>query len=207
MNLPSLSFAEFASLAGPELYADLRRLYVGPENRHLVLFSDPIGEHIAILPVGPSHAYASLEIIASGVEIEGLSPLCSLRTPGAAAGPVGGLSEAESERLQTLRQELEQRESSLHMREQSVAECEARMGEVDRGLAEREAMIEQREQVIAARERAFFPRMGEIGRDLAQREAMIEQREQVVAARERAFFQRSGEQAPGFETNPSAVGA
>jgi hypothetical protein len=161
MKLPILPFAEFSNLAGAELFADLCRLYVRPENHHLVLFSDAGRRHLAILPVGPAHAYSSLEALTPKVKIEGLSPLCSLPTPGAATGVAHDPFATEWKRLQTRLQEFERREAELHQREQFVAECEARMGEVGQSLTEREAWIEQREQIVAGRERAFFKRSGE----------------------------------------------
>ena len=161
MKLPTLPFAEFSNLAGQELFADLCRLYVSPENHHLVLFSDASRRHVAILPVGPAHAYPSLEAVTPKVKIEGLSPLCSLRAPGAANGAAHDPFAAEWKRLKDRQQELEKREAILQQREQFVAECEARMGEVGQSLTEREAWIEQREQTVAARERAFFKRSGD----------------------------------------------
>jgi hypothetical protein len=161
MKLPSLPFAEFSNLAGPELFADLCRLYVSRENQHLVLFCDPSRRHVAILPVGPAHTYPLLEAVTPKVKIEGLSPLCSLCTPEAATVPANDPFAAEWQRLQARQQDLEKGESDLRQREHYVAECEARMGEVGQSLTEREAWIEQREQIVAGRERAFFKRSGE----------------------------------------------
>ncbi len=161
MKIPSLPFAEFASLVGPGLFPDLCRLYVRSENHHLVLFSDTGRRHVAILPVGPNHPHQSLEAIDPKIKIEGLSPLCSLPTPGTAVVTVDNVFAEECRRQQALQQALEKRETVLLEREQFVAECEARMGEVGQALTEREAWIDQREQTVAERERAFFKRSGE----------------------------------------------
>lgn len=152
MSVPVVPLSAFTNLAGPALADDLRRLLAGSDNHALVLFSDTLGEQLAILPVGPVHVHARLEDVRAA-EIEGLRPLCALRVRGG-----GESKDAEREK------ELARMEESLKARERYIAECEHRLAEVGQGLSEREAMIEQREQLLLGKERDFFRRSGEVSR-------------------------------------------
>lgn len=155
MSVPVVPLSAFSNLAGSALADDLRRLLAGSDHSVLVLFSDTLGEQLAILPVGPGQSYARLEDV-DGAEIEGLRPLCALRVRG------GGGADAERER------ELARMEESLNTRERQIAECERRLAEVGQGLTEREAMLEQREQMLIEKEREFFRRSGEATRQVAK---------------------------------------
>jgi flagellar motility protein MotE (MotC chaperone) len=144
MNVPVVPLSAFSNLAGPALAEDLRRLVANPVHAALVLFSDTLGEQLAILPVGPGQGHERLEEV-DGAEIEGLRPLCALRLRGAARG---------EDRDEEREKELARLEESLKTRERQVAE--------------REATIEQREQLLVEREREFFRRSGETTRQAAK---------------------------------------
>lgn len=145
MSVPVVPLSAFSNLAGAALVDDLRRLLANPDLGGLVLFSDTLGEQLALLPVGSGQRYTRIEDLA-GVEIEGLRPLCAMQLR---AEPAGTTS-ADSERAK----ELAKREESLKERE--------------RQLDEREALLEQREQALQTEERDFFRRSGELARQTAE---------------------------------------
>lgn len=153
MSVPVVPLSAFCNLAGAALAEDVRRLAANPGFNGLVLFSDTLGEQLAILPVGAGQRHGRVEEV-SGAEIEGLRPLCALRLHGGAES-AGGEERAK---------ELVRLEESLKVRERYVAECEQRMAEVGQNLFEREAMLEQREQQLLAKERDFFRRSGDLAR-------------------------------------------
>ena len=159
MSVPVVPLSSFSNLAGSALAEDLRRLVANPSYAGLVLFSDALGEQLAILPVGQGQIHARLEDV-GGAEIEGLRPLCALRLRGASAGaePQDDARERELARV----------EESLKVRERFVAECERKLAELGQGLSEREAMLEQREQMLIEKEREFFRRSGEATRQAAK---------------------------------------
>ena len=157
MSVPTVPLSAFCNLAGAALAEDLRRLMANLDYTALVLFSDALGEQLAILPVGRGQRYGRLEEV-TGAEIEGLRPLCGMRLRGA---PVETADDGERSK------ELARLEESLKVRERYVAECEQRMAEVGQGLSEREAMLEQREQQLLAKERDFFRRSGDLARQTA----------------------------------------
>ena len=159
MSVPIVPLSAFSNLAGSALADDLRRLLASPDYAALVLFSDTLGEQLALLPVGAGQRYSRIEDV-GGTEIEGLRPLCALRVRGATAAEGGRDAEREKE--------LTRLEESLKTRERYIAECEQRMAEVGQGLSEREAMLEQREQMLIEKEREFFRRSGEITRQAAK---------------------------------------
>lgn len=153
MSVPAVPLSAFTNLAGPALAEDLRRLLASPKLGGLVLFSDTLGEQLAILPVGPGETYERIDDVA-GAEIEGLRPLCALHLRGA----------ADEDGHEARGKELARMEESLKARERYVAECEQRMADAGQNLAEREAMLEQREQMLLTKERDFFRRSGEATR-------------------------------------------
>ena len=153
MNVPIVPLSAFCNLAGAALAEDVRRLAANPGFSGLVLFSDTLGEQLAILPVGGGQRYGRVEEVA-GAEIEGLRPLCALRLRGGAEATEDGERAKELARM----------EESLKARERYVAECEQRMAEVGQNLSEREAMLEQREQQLLSKERDFFRRSGDLAR-------------------------------------------
>ncbi len=144
MSVPVVPLSAFSNLAGAALVDDLRRLLANPDLAGLVLFSDTLGEQLALLPVGSGQRYERIEDVA-GVEIEGLRPLCAMQLRAEPAGTSG-----DSERAK----ELDKREASLTRRE--------------RQLDEREALLEQREQALQTDERDFFRRSGELARQTAE---------------------------------------
>lgn len=165
MSITLVTLTAFSNLAGSALAGDIRHLLASPVHTHIVLFSDVAGEQVALMAVGPGQRYEKLEEL-HGVEIEGLRPLCALRTQvetmaGAAEPARGGRGEADEARLAAKEKELARIEESLRTREQYLAECEQRMAQVGQNLAEREAMVDQREQMVMEKEREFFRRGGE----------------------------------------------
>ena len=156
MSVPIVPLSAFCNLAGAALAEDVRRLAANPGFNALVLFSDTLGEQLAILPVGQEQRYGRLEEV-TGAEIEGLRPLCGLRLRGGSENADGAERAKELARL----------EESLKARERYVAECEQRMAELGQNLSEREAMLEQREQHLLAKERDFFRRSGDLARQTA----------------------------------------
>ncbi len=155
MSVPVVPLSAFSNLAGSALAEDLRRLLANPDYSGLVLFSDTLGEQLAILPVGLAQDYKRIEDV-NGAEIEGLRPLCAMRVRGEA--PVREKLPAGRE------QELAQLDESLRARERYIAECEQRLADAGQMLSEREAMLEQREQMLVAKERDFFRRSGDLTR-------------------------------------------
>lgn len=155
MSVPVVPLSAFTNLAGSALVEDLRRLLASPEFTGLVLFSDTLGEQLAILPVGPGQNYGRIEDT-HGVEIEGLRPLCGLHLQAAAA--------PSKERSPARDPELAQLAETLKTRERYVADCEKRLAELGQNLSEREAMLEQRELMLIAKERDFFRRSGDFSR-------------------------------------------
>jgi hypothetical protein len=141
MSVPIVPLSAFSNLAGPALADDLRRLLASPGLIALVLFSDTLGEQLALLPVGPDQAFANIDDV-GGREIEGLRPLCALRLRGG-----GKTGRAEDEAREA---ELERRETALKKRE--------------RELEEREQSLAEREQMLVEKEREFFRRSGETAR-------------------------------------------
>lgn len=156
MSVPIVPLSAFSNLAGSALAEDLRRLLASPDLSGLVLFSDTLGEQLAILPVGPEQEHVRIEDV-GGAEIEGLRPLCALRLRGVGAEDKDAGREKELARL----------EESIKTRERYIAECEQRLAELGQGLSEREAMLEQREQMLVEKEREFFRRSGETRRQTA----------------------------------------
>lgn len=155
MSVPVVPLSAFSNLAGSALAEDLRRLLANPDYSGLVLFSDTLGEQLAILPVGVAQDYKRIEDV-HGAEIEGLRPLCAMRVRTEA--PVREKPSAGRE------QELTQLDESLRARERYIAECEQRLADAGQMLSEREAMLEQREQMLVAKERDFFRRSGDLTR-------------------------------------------
>jgi hypothetical protein len=168
MSIPLVTLTAFSNLAGAALGGDIRHLLASPVYTHLVLFSDVAGEQLAILPVGPGQPYKLPEEL-HGKEIEGLRPLCALRTEVdvIASADIGEKSARPAEdeaRLVAREKELARKEESLRTREQYVAECEHRMAQVGQNLAEREALVDHREAMVMEKEREFFRRGGEATR-------------------------------------------
>lgn len=153
MSVPVVPLSAFSNLAGSSLTEDLRRLMANPGINGLVLFSDILGENLALLPLGPGQSYTRLEEVA-GVEIEGLRPLCALRLR-------GGFSEGGGDERA---KELARLEESLKARELRIAEAEQRLADATQSVTEREATLEQREQMLLTKERDFFRRSGESAR-------------------------------------------
>lgn len=158
MSVPIVPLSAFSNLAGSALLDDLRRLMASPDYDGLVLFSDTLGEQLALLPVGAGLRFGKIEEV-HGAEIEGLRPLCALRLRGAAE---------ERGKNEERERELVRMEESLKAREHYIAECEKRLNEMGHALSEREAMVEQREQMLVDKERDFFRRSGEAGRQMAK---------------------------------------
>jgi hypothetical protein len=158
MSVPIVPLSAFSNLAGAAMADDLRRLLASSDYAGLVLFSDTLGEQLALLPVGAGQAYARIEDV-GGAEIEGLRPLCALRLRGAAQETKEGEREREKE--------LDRLEAALKARERHIVECEQKIAEANQGLAEREAMLEQREEMLMQKEREFFRRSGETARQVA----------------------------------------
>jgi len=152
MSVPLVSLSSFTNLAGPSLADDLRRLVAEAACDSLALFSDPRGEHLALLPVGAGQQFRRVEEL-HGLEIEGLRPLCVMNIRGGEARPAASDDRAR---------ELERLEQSLAARERYITDCEHRMAEVGHNLSEREAMLEQREQMLIEKEREFFRLSGEL---------------------------------------------
>jgi hypothetical protein len=155
MSVPVVPLSAFSNLAGSALAEDLRRLLANPDYSGLVLFSDTLGEQLAILPVGLAQDYKRIEDL-HGAEIEGLRPLCAMRLR--AEAPVREKPSSGRE------QELMQLDESLRARERYIAECEQRLADAGQMLSEREAILEQREQMLTAKERDFFRRSGDLTR-------------------------------------------
>jgi len=155
MSVPVVPLSAFSNLAGSALAEDLRRLLANPEYSGLVLFSDTLGEQLAILPVGVTQTYKRIEDV-HGVEIEGLRPLCGMRVRSEVPVKAAPANARE--------QDLIQLDESLRARERYIAECEQRLADAGQMLSEREAMLEQREQMLVAKEREFFRRSGEWNR-------------------------------------------
>jgi hypothetical protein len=149
MHVPPLPLSAFRRLIGPELAGQLETLRARPAGSgQVVLFSDPRGEALALLTVGPGHRFERLED-ASKVEIDGLRALCVLdetTTVSDEGGDVKHIAE------------------TLRTREEFIAKCEEGLAEAGQRLAEREALVEQREQALLAKERDFFRRGGETSR-------------------------------------------
>lgn len=143
MSVPIVPLSAFSNLAGPALAEDLRRLVANPVFTGLVLFSDTLGENLAILPLGPGQRYEQIDQVA-GVEIEGLRPLCAM-------GPSGDAGGADAARGR----ELARLEEDLKARERQLVEREKRLAEASQALAERE-------QALLAKERDFFRQGGEL---------------------------------------------
>lgn len=142
MSIPVVPLSAFCNLAGAALAEDIRRLLARPGLGGLVLFSDTVGEQLALLPVGQGEEYARVQEVV-GVEIEGLRPLCALDLQG------------ESSSDETRAAELTRREDSVEKRERHLAAEEARLSELARVLKDREAQVEEREQRVLAKERNF----------------------------------------------------
>lgn len=155
MSVPVVPLSAFSNLAGSALAEDLRRLLANPDYSGLVLFSDTLGEQLAILPVGVTQTYRRIEDL-MGVEIEGLRPLCGMRVRNEVVARENPTAARE--------QDLMQMDQSLRARERYIAECEQRLADAGQMLSEREAMLEQREQMLVAKEREFFRRSGEFNR-------------------------------------------
>lgn len=168
-----MTLSAFSNLAGAALAADIRHLLANPLYTHLVLFSDVAGEQLAILPVGPGQQYTQLSEL-QGKEIEGLRPLCALRTQvepineAAVSKRTSSASDDEA-RFAAREKELARKEETLRAREEYLAQCEQRMAQVGQNLAEREAMVDQREAMMIEKEREFFRRGGEAVRKPAPR--------------------------------------
>ena len=166
MSITAVTLSAFSNLAGSALAGDIRHLLAIPVYTHLVLFSDVAGEQLAILPIGPYEQYKFVEEL-QGKEIEGLRPLCMLRTEVEAisapdAGTTANRSEEDEARFAARERELARKEESLNAREHYIAECEKRMAQVGQNLAEREAQVDQRESMIMEKEREFFRRSGDV---------------------------------------------
>ncbi len=173
MSITVVTLSAFSNLAGAALAADIRHLLANPLYTHLVLFSDVAGEQLAILPVGPGQQYAQISEL-QGKEIEGLRPLCALRTQVEPISEVDTRKRTsptgeENAQLAAREKELARKEETLRAREEYLAECEQRMAQVGQNLAEREAMIDQREAMMIEKEREFFRRGGEAVRKPAAR--------------------------------------
>jgi hypothetical protein len=166
MSITIVTLSAFSNLAGAALAQDIRHLLTNPVYTHLVLFSDVAGEQLAILPVGPGQEYTQLSAL-QGKEIEGLRPLCALRTqvealPSADVPAKVSRTDEEAAQFAAREKELARKEETLRAREEYLAECEQRMAQVGQNLAEREAMVDQREAMIIEKEREFFRRGGEV---------------------------------------------
>jgi hypothetical protein len=140
MSVPIVPLSAFSNLAGSALADDLRRLLAHPDYTGLALFSDTVGEQLALLPLGPGQPYARVEDV-SWAEIEGLRPLCALRLRG-----VTGDEDRDTAR----EKELARRETLLAKRE--------------RELEDREQALAEREQMLIEKEREFFRQSGEAAR-------------------------------------------
>lgn len=138
MSVPIVPLSAFSNLAGAALADDLRRLLASPGYTGLVLFSDTVGEQLALLPVGPGELFTRIDDTV-GREIEGLRPLCALRLRG------GG--KAGEDRDEARESELDRRAAALEKRQ--------------RELEEREQALAEREQMLVEKEREFFRRSGE----------------------------------------------
>lgn len=168
MSITLVTLSAFSNLAGAALAADIRHLLANPIYTHLVLFSDVAGEQLAILPVGPGEQYTLLDEL-KGREIEGLRPLCALRTQVDVIAPAEiaatpHRTEEDEARFAAREKELNRKEESLRAREEYIAQCEKRMAQLGQNLAEREALVDQRESMIMEKEREFFRRGGEVVR-------------------------------------------
>jgi hypothetical protein len=150
MSIPIVPYHAFYNLAGEALSDELDRLIADRGFAELVLFSDPLGAKLALMPVGSGHRHVKLDDLV-GQELEGMRPLCALRIPENGAPP-------DPRREHEL--ELVRLEASLRAREQYLAECEHRIAEVGQGLSVREALIEQREHVLIGLEKDFYERSG-----------------------------------------------
>lgn len=140
MSIPIVPLSAFCNLAGAALAEDIRRLLSRPSLGGLVLFSDTVGEQLALLPVGEGENYARVQQLA-GLEIEGLRPLCAIDLKG---------DDASDE---TRAHDLTQRESRVGARERELAAEAERLDKLTRTLKDREAQIEEREQRVLAKER------------------------------------------------------
>src|SRR4051812_45990235 len=133
MHVPPLPLAAFRRLIGPDLVAQLEKLRARPaETGVVVLLSDPRGEALALLTVGPGRRFERLEDAAK-VEIDGLRVLCVLDESATAAS-----DRADSSHM----------DETLRTRENFIVECEQGLADAGQRLAEREALVEQREQAL-----------------------------------------------------------
>lgn len=149
-HLPIVPLAALHSLAGDVFAGQIAELMARKDFSELVLFSDPPGERLALVTVGPGKRFERLADVV-GVELDGLRALCATRPGDAARGAPTDAREKE----------LAQLEESLRARERYIDECEHRIADAGQGLSEREAQLEQREQQLLAKERDFFRRGGE----------------------------------------------
>jgi hypothetical protein len=168
MSIPVVPLSAFCNLAGVALGEDIRRLVARRGLSGLVLFSDTLGEHLAVLPVGEGQPYGRVKQVI-GVEIEGLRPLCALDLLG---------EDTDDERSV----QLARREEGLKARELELADQARALTEATVALKEREALVKQAEQALLNKERDFFRRGGEQARRGVEKVSVSSNRAQQEAA-------------------------
>jgi hypothetical protein len=146
MHLIETSLAHFVRTVGSDQAVEILGLWENTSLTHLVLFTDDSGVQMAVLPVGPTQQYRSVDRVAAAV-LDGMHPRTFIPTR------IGEFQERN--------RELTHLDATLRAREAYIAECEARVARVTQALSEREAQIEQREVQLQDEERAFFARLGE----------------------------------------------
>jgi hypothetical protein len=163
MTTPVVPLSAFSNLAGSTMADDLRRLIAHPGYLGLVLFSDTVGESLALLPIGPGERYGSLDEV-DGIEIEGLRPLCALRLRGSSVNIESEDGVDQIGRKQTQKAHEINNESEFKAREKLLVEAMQLLTAREQALSEREAQLDHREQQILNKEREFFRQSADLPR-------------------------------------------
>lgn len=202
MALLEVTLPVFIAEAGTPHTAKILHLWDEPGNHALVLFTDPSGEEVALLPIGPGHPYRAVRDV-QALEFEGLRAKCWVagrahaRTP-AAVQPPAPSAQAAPARMATedatllgmVKDALAGGDPKL--RAGIVANLDTRLDRLRQREVELEVLAEnlrQREQFVADCEN----KLTSIAQGYLERESSLEQREQELDAKERQFFRRVGE--------------
>ncbi|MDP0500478.1 MAG: hypothetical protein Q7P63_10295 [Verrucomicrobiota bacterium JB022] len=90
MSLKEYSLYKLLSESKSEHHANIRVMWANPDNHYLVLFEDAGGSEKAVMTVGPTLDYTSLEEV-DGIEVGSLKPKAFVRCrhcPRASEGPI-----------------------------------------------------------------------------------------------------------------------